>query len=93
MSERSIFGFKSAFRLEWRRQNGQDETQQFNHCPSIGDSVASSTRDKVFGTHRQQVADLPEAHRNDQRSTGQAHQTCLSLASAETEISTPILAC
>jgi hypothetical protein len=52
MSERRILGFKPALRLEWCRQNGQDETQQYNHYPSIGDSVASSTRDKVFGTHK-----------------------------------------
>jgi hypothetical protein len=34
----------SAPRLEWRGQDGQDETQKPDHAASIGDSITSSTR-------------------------------------------------
>ena len=39
MSERRILCFKSALRLEWRGQDGKDETQQRNHgALTLGDS-------------------------------------------------------
>jgi hypothetical protein len=43
MSENRILRLKSALRLEWRVQNGQDEKQQPDH-PSFRDSVTSSTQ-------------------------------------------------
>ena len=33
MSEHRILCLKSAFRLEWRGQNGQDEAEQPKHGP------------------------------------------------------------
>jgi hypothetical protein len=44
MSKHRVLGFKPQLRLEWRGQDGQDETEQPDHSASLGDSVASSTR-------------------------------------------------
>jgi hypothetical protein len=45
VSERSIFGFKPALRLEQRDQHGQDKTQQRDHCVlTLGDSLPQSIR-------------------------------------------------
>jgi hypothetical protein len=44
MSERSILSLKPALRLEWRGQDGQNETEQLDHSASLGDSITSSTR-------------------------------------------------
>ena len=52
MSENRILRLKPALRLERRGQDGQNETEQPDHSASLGDSITSSTRDKVFGTHR-----------------------------------------
>jgi hypothetical protein len=38
VSERRVLGYKSALRLEWQGQDGQDETEQGAHCPlTLGD--------------------------------------------------------
>jgi hypothetical protein len=54
MSKHRVLGFKPQLRLEWRGQDGQDETEQPDHSASLGDSVTSSTGIGflVFGTHR-----------------------------------------
>jgi hypothetical protein len=44
MSERSILSLKPAPRLDWRGQDGQNETEQPDHSASLGDSITSSTR-------------------------------------------------
>ena len=44
MSKHRVLGFKPQLRLEWRGQDGQDETEQLDHYASLGDSVISSTR-------------------------------------------------
>jgi hypothetical protein len=44
MSKHRVLGFKPQLRLEWRGQDGQDETEQPNHSASLGDSVTSPTR-------------------------------------------------
>jgi hypothetical protein len=51
MSKYRVLGFKPQLRLEWRGQDGQNETKQPDHSASLGDFITSSTR--VFGTHRQ----------------------------------------
>jgi hypothetical protein len=51
MSEHRILRFKPQLRLEWRGQDGQNETEQPDHSASLGDSITSSTRIKFFGTH------------------------------------------
>jgi hypothetical protein len=44
MSERRILSRKPNLRLQWRGQDGQNETEQPDHSASLGDSVTSSTR-------------------------------------------------
>jgi hypothetical protein len=48
MSKHRALSFKPQLRLEWRGQDGQNETEQPDHSASLG--VINS--DKVFGTHR-----------------------------------------
>ena len=44
MSKRRVLSFKPQLRLEWRGQDGQNETEQSDHSASLGDSITSSTR-------------------------------------------------
>src|ERR1700733_1574946 len=44
MSKHRILSFKPQLRLEWRGQDGQNETEQPDHSASLGDSTTSSTR-------------------------------------------------
>jgi hypothetical protein len=50
MSKHRVLSFKSQLRLEWRGQDGQNETEQPDHSASLGDSIASSTRIR-FSVH------------------------------------------
>jgi hypothetical protein len=50
MSKHRVLSFKPQLRLEWRGQDGQNETEQPNHSASSGDSITSSTRIK-FSVH------------------------------------------
>jgi hypothetical protein len=50
MSEHRVLRFKPQLRLEWRGHDGQNETEQPDHSPSLGDSVTSSTRIR-FSVH------------------------------------------
>jgi hypothetical protein len=50
MSKHCVLGFKPYLRLEWRGQDGQDETEQPDHSASLGDSITSSTRIR-FSVH------------------------------------------
>ena len=41
MAERCVLGFKPALRLKWRGQDGQEETEQRDHCKlTLGDSYS-----------------------------------------------------
>jgi hypothetical protein len=52
MSECHVLCFKPPLRLEWRRQDGQDETEQRKHCAlTLSGSFSQSMRMKVLGTH------------------------------------------
>src|ERR1700686_3841972 len=44
MSKHRVLSFKPDLRLEWRGQDGQNETEQSDHSASLGDSITSSTR-------------------------------------------------
>src|SRR5713101_3400732 len=44
MSKQSVLSFKPQLRLEWRGQDGQNETEQPDHSASLGDSITASTR-------------------------------------------------
>ena len=39
-----VLSLKPHLRLEWRGQDGQNETEQPDHSASLGDSITSSTR-------------------------------------------------
>jgi hypothetical protein len=44
MSKHRILSFKPQLRLEWRGQDGQNETEQPDHSANLGDSIMASTR-------------------------------------------------
>jgi hypothetical protein len=44
MSKHRVLSFKPQLRLEWRGQDGQNETEQPDHSASLGDSITTSTR-------------------------------------------------
>src|SRR3979490_433521 len=44
MSKLRVLSFKPQLRLEWRGQDGQNETEQPDHSASLGDSITSSSR-------------------------------------------------
>jgi hypothetical protein len=50
MSKHRVLGFKPQLRLEWRGQDGQNETEQPDHSASLGDSITSATRMR-FSVH------------------------------------------
>src|SRR6202051_673843 len=50
MSKHRVLSFKPHLRLEWRGQDGQNETEQPDHSASLGDSITTSTRIR-FSVH------------------------------------------
>jgi hypothetical protein len=50
MSKHRVLGFRPQLRLEWRGQDGQNETKQPDHSASLGDFFTSSTRIR-FSVH------------------------------------------
>jgi len=50
MSKHRVLSLKPHLRLEWRGQDGQNETEQPDHPASLGDSITSSTRIR-FSVH------------------------------------------
>src|SRR5450756_715174 len=50
MSKQRVLSLKPQLRLEWRGQDGQNETKQPDHSASLGDSITSSTRIR-FSVH------------------------------------------
>src|SRR5437879_12184189 len=44
MSKHRVLSFKPQLRLEWRGQDGQNETEQPDHSASLGNSITSSTQ-------------------------------------------------
>jgi hypothetical protein len=51
MSKHRVLSFKPQLRLEWRGQDGENETEQPDHSASLGDSITSSTRIR-FSVHK-----------------------------------------
>jgi hypothetical protein len=47
MSKHRVLSFKPQFRLEWRGQDGQNETEQPDHSASLGDSITTRIRFSV----------------------------------------------
>src|SRR5258708_5947160 len=50
MSKHRVLSFKPQLRLEWRGEDGQNETEQPDHSASLGDSIAASTQIR-FSVH------------------------------------------
>jgi hypothetical protein len=50
MSKHRVLSFKPQLRLEWRGQDGQNETEQPDRSASLGGSITSSTRIR-FSVH------------------------------------------
>src|SRR6478752_7392066 len=50
MSKHRVLSLKPQLRLEWRGQDGQNETEQPDHSASLGDSITSATRIR-FSVH------------------------------------------
>jgi len=50
MSKHRVLRFKPQLRLEWRAQDGHNDTEQPDHSTSLGDSITSSTRMR-FSVH------------------------------------------
>src|ERR1700692_1170751 len=50
MPKHRVLSFKPHLRLEWRGQDGQNETEQPDHSASLGDSITTSTRIR-FSVH------------------------------------------
>src|ERR1700704_2502873 len=50
MSKHRVLSLKPQLRLEWRGQDGQNETEQPDHSASLGDSITPSTRIR-FSVH------------------------------------------
>ena len=51
MSVRRVLSFKPQLRLEWRGQDGQNETEQPDHFGQLRRFHYGINSDKVFGTH------------------------------------------
>src|SRR6202140_962081 len=58
MSKHRVLSLKPQLRLEWRGQDGQNETEQPDHSASLGDSITASTRIR-FSVH---TARAPISH-------------------------------
>src|SRR6476660_4843368 len=59
MSKHRVLSFKPQLRLEWRGQDGQNETEQSDHSASLGDSITSSTQTR-FSVHTGSAAPVRE---------------------------------
>src|ERR1700722_11458351 len=47
MSQHRVLGFESQLRLEWRGEDGQNETEPPDHSANLGDSITTSTRMRI----------------------------------------------
>src|ERR1700758_3715008 len=71
MSKHRVLGFKPQLRLEWRGQDGQNETEQPDHSAKLSDSITASTRTR-FSAHtaRQSLFASPRPARDSQGYAG-----------------------
>jgi hypothetical protein len=63
MSKHRVLSFKPQLRLEWRGQDGQNETEQTDHSASLGDSITASTRIR-FSVHTGVTVDWDDGDSN-----------------------------
>ena len=59
VSKHRVLSLKPQLRLEWRGQNGQNETEQPDHSANLGDSITASTRKGFRYTQAEQFAPAP----------------------------------
>src|ERR1035441_8641386 len=64
MPKHRVLSLKPHLRLEWRGQDGQDETQKPDHSASLGDSITSSTRIE-FSVHTGRSVHPPNSGHRD----------------------------
>src|SRR6266404_3507840 len=62
MSKHRVLSFKPQRRLEWRGQDGQNETEQPDHSASLGDSITSSIQIR-FSVHTAAAGTSPARDR------------------------------
>ena len=55
MPKHRVLSLKPQLRLEWRGQDGHNETEQTDHSASLGDSITSATRIR-FSVHTGRLA-------------------------------------
>src|SRR5260370_16733876 len=55
MSKHRVLSFKQQLRLEWRGQDGQNETEQPDHSASLSYTIRSSTRIR-FSVHTERLS-------------------------------------
>jgi hypothetical protein len=70
MSKHGVLGFKPQLRLEWRAQDGQNETEQPDHSTSLGDSVTASTQIR-FSVHTAAKEQHGGQHETRRRATNE----------------------
>src|ERR1700751_1486220 len=63
MSKHRVLGFKPQLRLEWRGQDGQNETEQPDHSANLGVSITASTR-KRFSVHTASMSSRADCYSN-----------------------------
>src|ERR1700736_924491 len=94
LSKHHVLSFKPQLRLEWRGHDGQNETEQPDHSPSLGDSVTSSTRIR-FSVHTAGrwtwTRHLPFAFRPLSGPTGDCSPSSQSCSSAKASHAASIL--
>jgi hypothetical protein len=73
MSKHRVLSFKPQLRLEWRGQDGQNETEQPDHSASLGDSITSSTQIR-FSVHTAFSASSRLFDLNGKASTARTNQ-------------------
>src|ERR1700730_4192458 len=61
MSKHRVLSLEPQLRLEWRGQDGQNETEQPDHSANLGDSVTSSTRIR-FSVHTGMIPAMKAIH-------------------------------
>src|SRR6266481_6734218 len=66
MSKHRVLSFKPQLRLEWRGQDGQNETEQPDHSASLGDSITASTRIR-FSVHTPRYGYIRDGARSARR--------------------------
>jgi hypothetical protein len=80
MSKHRVLSLKPQLRLEWRGQDGQNETEQPDHSAGLGDSITASTPIR-FSVHTATIGRPPrrrDFHRQYDLNPARCHLTTVS---------------